>query len=113
MLILLKKYWLVFLILPLLVIALPGGVYLATNQNSFFGIASPEEAPKEVKITNISDNSFSVSWVTPDKQNLGFLAYGNTEKLGKTTNDDRDASGTQPRYTHHVTLKNLLPSTLY
>ncbi|TSC88746.1 MAG: hypothetical protein G01um10145_772 [Microgenomates group bacterium Gr01-1014_5] len=113
MLTLLKKYWLVLLILALLVVALPGGVYLATNQTSFFGTASPEETPKEVKITNISDNSFSVSWVTPDKQNLGFLAYGETERLGNSASDDRDTSGTQERYTHHVSLKNLLPSTNY
>lgn len=110
MLNLLKKYWFGIIIL---VVALPSSVYLATNRTSFFGSASPEEAPREVKITNISDNSFSVSWITPDKQNLGFLAYGETERLGNSASDDRDISGTENRYAHHVSLKNLLPSTLY
>ena len=105
----------IFSIITLVVfaIALPVGIFLAGQQTGFFSEASPEEEPKDVKITNISDNSFTVSWLTPDKATAGFLVYGTTEQLGVTASDDRDKSGQSPRITHHVTVKNLDPSITY
>lgn len=96
-----------------LLIALPVGIFLVGQQTGFFSEASPEEEPQDVKVTNISDNSFTVSWLTPDKATAGFLVYGETEKLGVTASDDRDKSGQSSRFTHHVTVKNLDPSTIY
>ena len=110
MLKLFKKYWFGIISIALIAISIPGTVYLANTKTSFFGIASPEEAPQEVKITNISDNSFSVTWVTPDKQTTGFVSFGETSRLGNVASEDR---GSTARYTHHVTVKNTKPSTNY
>lgn len=67
--------------------------------------------PIEVKITNVSDTKFSVSWKT-NTATIGSLEYGSVgEKLGQIAEDDREASHTG--YTHHVTLGELQPSTQY
>ncbi|MDO8452880.1 MAG: fibronectin type III domain-containing protein [bacterium] len=108
-----KKKLFSIISLVVFAIALTVGIFLVGQQTGFFSEASPEEEPKDIKVTNISDNSFSVSWLTPDKVTAGFLVYGETEKLGSTASDDRDRTGQTSRFTHHTTVKNLDPSTLY
>ena len=96
----------------LLLVALPVSVFLVGKQQNLFLKASPEEVPKEIKIANISDNSFSVSWIT-GKSVIGFLVYGKSEGLGFTASDDRDTASKVSRTTHHITVKNLEPGTRY
>lgn len=96
----------------LLLISVGVGVYLVKQHQTGRSNASVEEQPKEIKITNISDNSFSVSWLT-DKATAGFIVYGETDKLGLTASDDRDSTGQTARFTHHATVKNLNPTTVY
>src|SRR3989344_5713873 len=57
----------------LLLVALPVSVFLVGKQQNLFLKASPEEVPKEIKIANISDNSFSVSWFTGNLRGWGLL----------------------------------------
>ena len=67
--------------------------------------------PKEVKITNIADNKFSVSWTT-DSPTSGSVEYGKVgETLDKKANDDRGIS--HNGLTHHVTITELQPGTNY
>ncbi|RJP47578.1 MAG: hypothetical protein C4584_00300 [Armatimonadetes bacterium] len=94
-------------------VAIPVGIYLTSQQQKTTSKASFSEVPEQVKVTNISDNSLSVSWITPSKATIGFVTYGTAETLGETAFDDRDKSEQKPRYTHHVTLKNLTPDTQY
>jgi len=61
-----------------------------------------------VQVTNVSDKSFSVSWLT-DVPASGHINYGVTPALGSNQSDDPDA-GT---YTHHVTVSGLSPNTTY
>jgi uncharacterized protein YxeA len=98
----------------ILILGIVGGVFLIRNASSWFIGANPEITPKEVKITNITENSFTVSWVT-DSQTLGFVKYGTDKEIPFTAQDDRDQlSGNQGNFfTHHVTLKGLTPSTNY
>ncbi len=108
----------IFLIVGLLValVGLGVGVFIATRTNLPFLIgASPTAAPQEVKITNLSDNSFAVSWITPNKALVGFAGYGENPSLGQTALDDRDQQSgkTTDYFTHHVTIKNLQPETTY
>ena len=72
--------------------------------------ASPEETPKEVKITNISDTSFVVSWVT-DKSTSGYVQYNG----GLVVSDDRDQERGEigNYFTHLVTIKALKAETGY
>ncbi len=61
-----------------------------------------------VRVTNVSDFAFTVSWLT-DLPASGQVHYGPTPALGHSQNDD---AGAGP-YTHHVTLSGLIPATTY
>lgn len=76
--------------------------------------AAPGEVPENVRITNITANSFTVSYTTQAKV-LGSLAYGTTSDFGSVGFDDRDQKTTTTgEYTlHYITVKNLKPETLY
>lgn len=92
------------------------GIFIV-NQGTggFLPKASPETTPKNVKITNITDNTFTVSFIT-DTAVPGYVKYGTeTNKLSSQTSDDRDQlSGSVGQFTtHHVTLRSLSPSTTY
>lgn len=96
----------------LLVVGLLIGIYLVSQQTNLFPKADITNAPQEIKISNISDNSFTVSWIT-FKPVSGFIKYGTSEQLGETAVDDRDSGIQTARTTHHVTLKNLQPAQTY
>ena len=70
--------------------------------------------PKKVKITNIADNKFSVSWTTTVPTE-GYLEYGLIgDKIETIVNDDRDANLPGGKYlTHHITVEGLQPNTQY
>lgn len=77
--------------------------------------AGPTSVPKQVKITNVKEDSFTVSWIS-DTRVTGFVKYGEEAgKLPRTLADDRDQlSGSAEMYTtHYVTLKGLRPNTEY
>ncbi len=85
------------------------GVVLANNKQVFMIGATPEVLPKDVRISNINHDSFTVSWTT-DKRTLGFV-HLEEEKGGKVKtglNEQDEAS-----HTHHVTLNSLTPETAY
>ncbi len=100
--------------LIVLIAGLGGGLYLV-GKATIMPRASAEETPKEIKITNIMENSFTVSWVT-EISTTGFLRYGQVaDNLDQTSGDDRDQlSGEVGQFvTHHVTIRNLKPETNY
>ena len=69
-----------------------------------------EAAIAGVKVTNVRDTSFTVSWGT-DVIATGWVNYGTSPALGQTAYDDRGA-GTIGE-SHHVTLYGLAPQTAY
>ncbi len=74
---------------------------------------SNEIVPTKVRITNVADNKFSVSWVTAGST-TGEIEYGLVgEKLTTKAKDDRDTSSKGTFQTHHVTVEGLQPSTQY
>lgn len=106
-------------LLGLLILAagLIGGILVVnnTNTNSFLPRAAPESEPKDVKITNVSDTTFTVSWVT-DTKTTGFIQYGTSSlTLTSTAQDDRNQiTGDSNLYkTHHVTVRSLRANTTY
>ncbi len=72
---------------------------------------SPQE-PQNLRITNITDNSFTVSYVT-NSQTVGSLNFGKNNTLGQNVSDDRD-QGTLTNHTvHNITVTSLSPQTKY
>lgn len=87
----------------------------AVNHTVFFVTrASPTYTPEEIRVTNLTDTSFTVSYITKESV-LGTLTYNSSDTDNKIALDDRDQqSGTpQPYLIHHITVKNLSPNTTY
>ncbi len=102
--------------LLLLVGALVAGtVFFQDGLGVFAPRATPETTPKKVRVTNVSDTSFTVSFLT-DESTSAFVKHGtDPKKLEKTQADDRDQlSGTIKDYkTHHLTVAGLQPNSVY
>jgi hypothetical protein len=102
--------------LGVLVAALVGGIALiGTGGGVFAPRATAQTTPKNLKMTNIKDTSFTVSFITDDSTSA-FVKYGKTPTDLKTqASDDRDQlSGTVGQYnTHYITLRDLDPDTQY
>lgn len=90
------------------------GIILVGNQTNFLPRASAEYAPKQLKITNTTDRSFTVSWLT-DQSTTGFIRYGTTTSLGTTMEDERDQlSGNTGNFkTHYITVRGLTAGSKY
>lgn len=112
-----KKEWRIPTLvgLFLIIIGLIATAFLTNQAQRFFLKASPTATPSEVKITNISESSFSVSFITPDVPVSAAVAYGTSGSLGQTATDDRVQAGvSEDRFTtHHVTVRFLKPATKY
>lgn len=92
----------------LLVVAVAAAWFWKKNSVT---VTSEEIVPQSVKITNIADNKFSVSWTTKIPTS-GSVEYGRVgEKLDKQKSDDRGE--TYQGLTHHVTVTDLQPKTNY
>ncbi|MBI4999485.1 fibronectin type III domain-containing protein [Candidatus Gottesmanbacteria bacterium] len=89
-----KFFWLIF---ALVLISFLGTFFVLLI--SF----AREAKPENVKVTNITDQSLTLSWTTA-KPTLGFVRFS-----GKKVFDDHLRVST----VHHVTLKNLKPQTSY
>lgn len=70
------------------------------------------DVPKSMQISNISDNSFTVSYLT-DASVVGSVAYGKDTKLGSVAFDIRDNKTPAPHKVHYVKINSLTPSTKY
>ena len=101
--------------LLILLVAIGVGIYLVRTKTSVEPKASGNVAPKQVRITNVSDTGLSVSWIT-DQMTTGLIKYGvDANSIKQTALDDRDQlSGESGLFeVHHVTLKRLSPTTDY
>lgn len=92
-----------------------GVTTLLVKQGTLFQTkASPSEQPQNVRITNVTDNTFTVSYTT-DALVIGSINYGKTQELGQSGLDDRDQeSGSLTSFSmHNITVRNLSPGTRY
>jgi hypothetical protein len=106
----------VLAIIGILVFSVLVGIstYVVVNKKVYLPTkADPQVTPRKVKITNISENSFSVSWYT-DKPTTAFIKYGEKpSSLNKTLALEDHEDKTIKRSLHHFTLKNLRPQRTY
>ncbi len=95
--------------IALLVIGIASGVLLIQNRQIFKLGATPQISPKDVRITNITDSSFTVSWVT-DTETEGFIKWGESNSSQKNlVKDEIDSES----YVHITTVQSLSPETSY
>jgi hypothetical protein len=89
-------------------------VFVANKKQLTTVNALNSSQPQNVRITNISDTSFTVSYTTESKV-TGSVNFGKDNTLGQNALDDRDqAKKTVNEYMiHSITVKNLEPSTKY
>jgi hypothetical protein len=95
--------------IPLLLIAI-------NTRFNFFTLAGPTETPRDMIMANLTANSVTVSFFTPDAQTDSVIKYGPTATdLSQIASDRRDFnSASQGLYSSHVMdLTNLNPSTNY
>jgi hypothetical protein len=100
----------------LLVVALViSTVFFQQGLGIFSPRATAETTPKQVRITNVTDSSFSVSFLT-ESEISGAVKFGTAEKsLKQTATDHRDGlSGTIGEYKlHYINVRGLQPNTAY
>ena len=98
----------------LLVIALVASIILFTEKMLRApSMASVSEKPLNVRVTNITDTMFTVTWTT-SSPSQGTLTV--TSGIGKNTThfDERDKTGKLGKYlTHSFSIRNATPETEY
>ncbi len=100
-----------FLAILLLVSGIVAGVFLVQTDKIFQTNASLDPEPMQVKITNVTDRSFSVVWST-DKISRGFIAFGDSKSLGQVAPQQGNLPETST-FIHHTSINNLSPNTVY
>ncbi len=111
----LKRQFPTLLGLILLVVGLGiAAVLFGQGTGIFLPRASPETTPKNIRVSNVSDDGFYVTFLT-DVATAGFVRYGTEKNKYQQVGDERDQlSGTVGEYTlHHIRIKGLQPSTTY
>lgn len=102
--------------LLILFVALISGVLLFGQGTGVFAPrATPQTTPKNIRISNVTDKTFTISFYT-DESTTAFVKYGeDLKKLDKQASDDRDQlSGVVKDYRlHHITVRSLNPGTDY
>lgn len=95
-------------------VGIAAGIYIVNSRKVV--VDTESFRPSAVRITNIADNKFSVSWVS-STATVGKVLYGKVgEELTQVALDDRDTlgGGVGGDYiTHHVTVEGLQPNTQY
>lgn len=95
-------------------VGIAAGIYVVNSRRVVVDMESYQ--PSAVRITNVADNKFSVSWVT-DTAMMGRVIYGKVgEEIAQVAVDDRDTlgGGVSGNYTtHHISVEGLQPNTQY
>lgn len=97
----------------LLIVSIGVSVVLLGKGIFYVGKAAPDPKPQNVMITNISDSSFTVVFVTT--QQVESVVSFSQATSSTVILDDRDKSTGTPQkyYSHHITVPNLLPNKNY
>ncbi len=86
---------------------------LVKSNTVFVSRADVTQTPQNVKITNIADSGFTISFIT-EAESIALVNFGTDENLGQTSLDDKDQEeGIRPLKVHNFTLHNLKPDTRY
>lgn len=106
-----KKYKIPTIIgIAILIIGTFTGVFFLQKNQIFRIGASTTVVPKDVRVTNLSDNSATISWITGSATST-FISWGESQQsLNKIENE----SDTYQKFsTHSITITGLKPVTTY
>lgn len=80
----------------------------------YLGGAAPSENPQNIRITNITDTSLTVTYTT-DTKVIGTIAIGQDKNNLQPVLDERDQESGMPHeyVTHSITARSLTPNTKY
>jgi hypothetical protein len=102
--------------LLILLFSLGAGVLLFGDGTGVFSPrATAETTPKNIRISNVTDKSFTISFYT-DEETIAFIKYAQKgERMIDQASDDRDQlSGiVKPYRLHHITVRGLEANTDY
>ena len=102
--------------LSILIFGLVMAVFLTDQAQKYVGRATSSPKPQEVKITNLAEGSFTVSWLT-DKPATGVVILKDSSPTSpeKVFFDDRSGSYTTNSLfsTHEVTVRSLQSNKAY
>lgn len=98
-------------IIALIILALgaAAGVFSISSKKIFKLGASPDTTPKNVRVTNITDSSFTVSWTTA-KETASFLKWGTSQSVQDTIATDEIA---KQGFLHSTNVSGLTASEIY
>lgn len=85
------------------------GAFLLNSRQIFKLGASGDTAPKDVRVSNIDDSGFTVSWIT-DKEVSGYILWGTSRSV--VTNIQNEGADSKS-FTHFVTVSGLDPGKSY
>src|SRR3989338_1032939 len=95
------------LAVAILLVGIADGVIFIRNKQIFDIYALNEASPKNVRVTNIKDSSFTISWTT-ERKTSGFVRWGKTEPfLNRTSLNPSKKSS----HTHFINVEGLSPKT--
>lgn len=86
------------------------GVYFLGVRQIFRIGADASTAPKDVRVSNQTDTSVTISWVT-DKETSGFVSWGSSKN--SLNRVEKETEDTQRFFTHSITVTGLEPNTQY
>lgn len=105
-----------FLGLAIIISGITTGVLLNFKNQSIISQASADIKAQDITISNLSDDSVTISWQTSSPA-ASFVTLGTQNPNEITAMDQRDQtlqdSGPKSHSLHFVTIKNLLPKTTY
>lgn len=97
----------------LLVIGLLIAGWFVTTGIIFTGRAISGNTPQSITVTNITDRSFTVTYLTENSV-LGTVSYGEGQEAIVAVDDRDQKSGQpQPHRVHSISVRNLKPNTSY
>ena len=98
-----------FIVLGIILVTVVIGIQTNLRSN-----AGNSEEPQNVRITNLSDNSFTITYQTGSATN-GSVNYGQKKELGNVQleNIDKEKGSLSPKNIHDITVGKLSPSTKY
>ncbi|HET9946578.1 MAG TPA: hypothetical protein VFQ63_00805, partial [Patescibacteria group bacterium] len=99
----------------ILIVGVVVTTFLALKTTNLFQHAAPSENPNDIRITNITDSSFTVTYRTDTPVPGSVSLTSSQDPNPSVILDDRDQlSGTPHAYgVHSLTAKNLSPQTTY